>query len=88
MALGKMELHNVLVNRLGAPTDAAEEIANLVGEQTDGLVTERAFREEMKQFRIEYLAEMNRLLRWMIGIGAVIGGAIIGLLITLIVQGL
>ena len=80
MALRKMELHNVLVNRLGAPTDAAEEIANLVEEQTDGLVTEQAFREEMKQFRIEYLAEMNRHLRWLLTAGITLGAAMIGLL--------
>ena len=80
MALRKMELHNVLVNRLRAPSDAAEDICNLIGEQTEGLVTEQTFREEMARFRSEYLAEMNRHLRWLMTAAIAMGGAMIGLL--------
>ena len=80
MALRKMELHNALVRRFGAPSDAAEDVCNLIGEQTDGLVTEQTFREEMARFRAEYLAEMNKHIRWLLTAGIALGGAMIGLL--------
>jgi len=80
MALRKMELHNILVSRLRAPSDASEEMCNLIGEQTGGLVTERTFREEMARFRAEYLGEMNRHLRWLLTAGITLGGAMIALL--------
>ena len=86
MALRKMELHNILVARLRAPSDAAEEICNLIGEQTDELVTERTFREEMARFRAEYLQEMNRQLRWLLTTGITLGGAMIALLALIVTR--
>ena len=62
---------------------------------TDTLVTEHAFREEMASFRAEIasfraemMAEINRLLKWLMVAGVTIGGSIIALLIALLVRGL
>lgn len=86
MALKKMELHNILVSRLRAPSDAAEEICNLIDEQTDELVTQRTFREEMATFRAEYLGEMNRHLKWLLTTGIALGGAMIALLALIVAR--
>lgn len=87
MALNKLAFHNVLVQELDAPSSAAEKLADLVDETTDDLVkrqdlgeTEERLRNEIAQFRAEYLAEMNRHLRWLLTAGIALGGAMIGLL--------
>ena len=70
---------------MDAPSVAATELAELVDEGIEASTAGLATRQDV-ELVIE--RQVNRLLRWMIGIGAVIGGAIIGLLITLIVRGL
>ena len=91
MALRKMELHNLLTGRLGAPSDAAEEVCNLIEQQTDGLVTETTFRNEMEAFRLELLneiqARLNSHLRWMITMWGSVIAAIVALAVAIIVRG-
>ena len=84
MALGRLRFHNILVREMDAPSVAATELAEIVDEGIESSTAGLATRQDV-ELVIE--RQVNRLLRWMIGIGAVIGGAIIGLLITLIVQG-
>ena len=70
---------------MDAPSVAATELAELVDEGIEASTAGLATRQDVE---LVIDRQVNRLLRWMIGIGAVIGGAIIGLLITLIVRGL
>ena len=85
MALDRLRFHNVLVREMDAPSVVATELAEVVDEGIEESTAGLATRQDV-ELVIE--RQVNRLLRWMIGIGAVIGGAIIGLLITLIVRGL
>ena len=98
MAINRLRFHNILVQDMGAPSRSATELAELVDEgieaSTDTLVTEHAFREEMSSFRVEMasfraemMAEINRLLKWLMVAGVTIGGSIIALLIALLVRG-
>ena len=87
MALNKLAFHNVLVQELDAPSATATKLADLVDESTDDLVTKRDLAEtesrlrvEIGQFRAEYLAEMNRHLRWLMTAAITLGGAMIALL--------
>ncbi|MCY3923009.1 MAG: hypothetical protein OXG27_11520 [Chloroflexi bacterium] len=95
MALDKLRFHNILVGEMGAPSEAATELADVVGlgidEATEGLATKQDLQAGLWELRLELLHafkdEMNRLLRWMMAAGITIGGAIIALLIALIVRG-
>ena len=87
MALNKLAFHNILVQEMDAPSSTAEKLADLVDEATDELVTkqdlaatEARLRNELADFRAEYLAEMNRHLRWLMTAAITLGGAMIGLL--------
>ena len=84
MALNRLRLHNVLVQDMDAPSEAATEVAEVIDEgiqqSTDGLATKRDVEHAITK-------EVNRLLRWLMAAGITLGGAIIALLITLIVRG-
>ncbi len=87
MALNKFAFHNILAQEMDAPSSTAEKLADLIDEANDELVTkqdlaatEARLRNELADFRAEYLAEMNRHLRWLMTAAITLGGAMIGLL--------
>jgi hypothetical protein len=84
MALNRLRLHNILVQDMNAPSEAATEVAEVIDEgiqqSTDGLATRQDVEHAITR-------EVNRLLRWLMAAGITIGGAIIALLIALIVRG-
>ena len=95
MALNRLRFHNILVREMDAPSPAATELAEVVDEgiadATDDLATKRDMTTAIDQLRIEmqlmFHEEINRQLKWMIGAGITIGGAIIGLLVALVMRG-
>ena len=84
MALDRLRFHNILVHEMDAPSETATELAEVVDDgikrATNDLATKRDVEHAIAN-------EVNRLLRWMVAIGATIGGTIIALLIALIVRG-
>lgn len=84
MALNRLRLHNIRVQEMDAPSDAATEVDEVIDDgikgSTDGLATKKDVEHAITK-------EVNRLLRWLMAAGITIGGAIIALLIALIVRG-
>ena len=90
MALNKLAFHNVLVQELDAPSATATKLADLVDEGTDDLVTKQDLQDQMTlteaRLRADFRAEINRLLKWMVGIGVIVGGGLIGVLAALVAK--
>ena len=90
MALNKLAFHNVLVQELDAPSATATKLAELVDESTDDLVTKQDLQDQMTlteaRLRADFRAEINRLLKWMVGIGVIVGGGLIGVLAALVAK--
>lgn len=87
MALNRLRFHNILVQDMDAPSEAATELAEVVDEgieqSKDGLAT----KHDIDLLRLEIIGQFNSHLRWLLAAGISIGGAIIGLLIALIIRG-
>ena len=97
MALNRLRFHNILVQDMDAPSVAATELAETVDEgitdATDNLATQRdialaeaRLREDIAKLNAGMHEEINRLLRWLIGLGVVLGAGLIGLIAALIAK--
>ncbi len=84
MALDRLRFHNILVREMDAPSATATELAEVVDDGIERATNDLATRRDVEH---AITNEVNRLLRWMVAIGATIGGTIIALLIALIAQG-
>ena len=84
MALDRLRFHNILVREMDAPSPAATELAEVVDEGIRSSTSDHATKQD-----VEHAIDMaiNRLLKWMVGAGVIIGGAIIGLLVALVMRG-
>ena len=84
MALDRLRFHNILVREMDAPSPAATELAEVADEGIRSSTSDHATKQD-----VEHAIDMaiNRLLKWMIGAGITIGGAIIGLLVALVMRG-
>ena len=84
MALDRLRFHNILVREMDAPSPAATELAEVVDEGIRSSTSDHATKQD-----VEHAIDMaiNRLLKWMVGAGVIIGGAIIGLLVALFIRG-
>lgn len=86
MALNRLRLHSVLVQNMDAPSSSAEKLADLVDESTDDLVTKHDLALAQAEILTSFHEEMNRMLKWMIGLGLIVGGGLIGLLAALVAK--
>ena len=93
MALNKLAFHNVLVQEMDAPSSTAEKLADLVDEANDELatkhdlaLTEARLREDIAKLEANVRNEISLLLKWLIGLGIVLGGALVGLLAALVAR--
>ena len=93
MALNKLAFHNILVQEMDAPSSTAEKLADLVDEATDEVatkhdlaLTEARLREDVANLKAAMRNEVNLFLKWLVGLGIVLGGALIGLLAVLVAR--
>ena len=87
MALNRLRFHNILVQDMGAPSEAATELAEVVDEAADGLAT----KSDLEQLRLELIAEMqsrfNSHLRWIMVMWGSTIAAIVALAVAVILRG-
>ena len=87
MALNRLRFHNILVQDMGAPSEAATELAEVVDEATDGLAT----KSDLEQLRLELIAEVqsrfNSHLRWIMVMWGSTIAAIVALAVAVILRG-
>ena len=83
MALDRLRFHNILVRDLGAPSEAAEELANVVADASDNLVTKH--KHEASEARVR--EQIWRATLVVITVMGALGATIIGLLIALLTRG-
>ncbi len=87
MALNRLRFHNILVQEMDAPSEAATELAEVVDEGIEQSKNDLATKHDLDLLRLEIIRQFNNHLRWLLAAGISIGGAIIGLLIALIIRG-
>lgn len=91
MALDRLRFHNILVQEMDAPSDAATELAEVVDESMSDLVTKQDLKVGLEQLRLEVLAEMqsrfNSHLRWVMTMWGSAIAAIVALAVAIIVRG-
>ena len=87
MALDRLRFHNILVQEMGAPSEAAADLAAAIDDGFSDVATKQDVLVLRLELQNAFKDEMNRLLRWLIAGGFTIGGVIIALLIALIVRG-
>ena len=83
MALGKLRFRNILVRDMDAPTEAAEELANVVADASDDLVTKPEHAASEARIR----EQIWRATVVVIGVMGALGATIIALLIALLTRG-
>lgn len=90
MALNKLAFHNVLVREMDASSEAAEQLAELVDDGIQGATTDLLTKQDLQvavhQLTTDFRTEILRLLKWLTGLGFVIGGGLIGLLAALVAK--
>lgn len=90
MALDRPRFHNILVQEMGIPSEPAERSTEVVGNATDEAVTDERFQNRMDlneaRLRADFRAEMNRMLKWMVGLGFAVGGGLIAVLGMLVAK--
>lgn len=90
MALDRLRFHNILVQEMSAPTATAERLAEVIAQATDEAVTDEQFqtRMDLTEARLlaDHRAEINRLLKWMVGLGIAVGGGLIAVLGMLVAK--
>ena len=87
MALNRLRFHNILVQDMDAPSEAATELAEVVDEGIEESKRELATKHDLNLLQPEIIRQFNSHLRWLLTAGVTIGGAIIGLLVALIIRG-
>ncbi|MYA01574.1 MAG: hypothetical protein F4038_07190 [Chloroflexi bacterium] len=90
MALDRLRFHSILVQEMSAPTETAERLAEVVAQATDEAVTDEQFqtRMDLTEARLlaDHRAEINRLLKWMVGLGVAVGGGLIAVMGMLVAK--
>ena len=82
MTLNRLRFHNILVREMGAPSEAAEELANVVADASDNLVTKHEHAAAEARIR----EQIWRATLVVITVMGALGATIIGLLIALLTR--
>ena len=88
MALNKLAFHNVLVRDMDMPSEAAEELADIVDEATDDLATKEDLAAMEARLRLDFQMQIQSLTRWMIGMWGSVIAALVALTIAVLIKGL